>query len=77
VFTVFTVSARDPYTPLNTNPNQLLLYKLYFTMSISNWLVFGVLCCIVFARTDNTPTDTTYINRISRILVYRCWAVSG
>ncbi len=27
---------------LNTNPNQLLLYKLYFTMSISNWLVFMV-----------------------------------
>ena len=25
-----------------TNPNQLLLYKLYFTMSISNWLVFMV-----------------------------------
>ena len=29
-------------TIMNTNPNQLLLYKLYFTMSISNWLVFGV-----------------------------------
>ena len=29
-------------TNLNTNPNQLLLYKLYFTMSISNWLVFRV-----------------------------------
>ena len=29
-----------PTTSMNPNPNQLLLYKLYFTMSISNWLVF-------------------------------------
>ena len=47
------ISVKGPVTGVaraNTNPNQLLLYKLYFTMSISNWLVFRV-----FARayTDN------------------------
>ena len=41
----------------NTNPNQLLLYKLYFTMSISNWLVF-----MVSARAINNQEPLTLIN---------------
>ena len=35
---------------MNPNPNQLLLYKLYFTMSISNWLVFMVSVSVRCAR---------------------------
>ena len=39
---VTVIVARDKQSQVYTNPNQLLLYKLYFTMSISNWLVFMV-----------------------------------
>ena len=39
---VYSVRARANTNTKHTNPNQLLLYKLYFTMSISNWLVFTV-----------------------------------
>ena len=55
------VGARDTTTNtnMNTNPNQLLLYKLYFTMSISNWLVFrvSVSVCLSVARAKHR-TDT-------------------
>ena len=48
---------------MNTNPNQLLLYKLYFTMSISNWLVLTARAYInTYINSDRYQITVTSVN---------------
>ena len=54
VSTSVSVSAR-------ANPNQLLLYKLYFTMSISNWLVFMVSIRVRVRARETPNTDQSLL----------------